>query len=334
MGRGPGEAPRLLPEPRVRDGHASASRSSPTPTSRTAKKKPAKWLTLEIPVTEGDQYRVGEMKFEGLTVFKEEGVRTLFKLQPGDVYNESKFKKGYEKLRDLYGSTGLLPVDGRSRSARPIPRGRSSTSSSRWKRTSGTSSGRSSFTGNDTTRDKVIRREIYMNEGDVFNTEALKPSIRRVNQLGYFKPMEGAPDFQPSALGRRQARRDLQGRGAEPQPVHLRRRRVGARGDVPQRVVLDRELPGRGRDPLRSTPRPAERTKNYQIAVTEPYFLDRPITAGFDLFKRKITYDSYGTFVGYTQGGTGVTATTGLPVQAVQPDLPELHLRGRRPSRA
>ena len=55
--------------------------------------------------------------------------------------------------------------------------------------------GRISFTGNDTTRDKVIRREVYLNEGDVFNTEALKLSIRRINQLGYFKPMEGAPEL-------------------------------------------------------------------------------------------------------------------------------------------
>src|SRR6185369_11247503 len=61
--------------------------------------------------------------------------------------------------------------------------------------------GRIKFVGNDTTRDKVIRREIYMNEGEVFNTEALKVSIRRINQLGYFKPMEGAPELGPSPLG-------------------------------------------------------------------------------------------------------------------------------------
>ena len=40
------------------------------------------------------------------------------------------------------------------------------------------------FTGNDSTRDKVIRREVYLNEGDVFNTELLKLSIKRINQLG------------------------------------------------------------------------------------------------------------------------------------------------------
>ena len=47
------------------------------------------------------------------------------------------------------------------------------------------------FLGNTTTRDNVIRREIRLFEGDVFNTEALKYSVRRLNQLGYFKPLEG-----------------------------------------------------------------------------------------------------------------------------------------------
>src|SRR5260221_9634054 len=56
------------------------------------------------------------------------------------------------------------------------------------------------FTGNTTTRDKVIRREVFLNEGDLFNTEALKLSIRRINQLGYFKPMEGVPELGPSSI--------------------------------------------------------------------------------------------------------------------------------------
>ena len=50
---------------------------------------------------------------------------------------------------------------------------------------------RITFIGNTTTRDNVIRREIRLLEGGVFNTEALKYSIRRINQLGYFKPLEG-----------------------------------------------------------------------------------------------------------------------------------------------
>ena len=48
-----------------------------------------------------------------------------------------------------------------------------------------------------------------------------------------------------------------------------------------------------------------KRTKNYSLSLTEPYFLDRPITAGADVFKRKITYLTYGNVTGYTQDSTG-----------------------------
>src|SRR5205814_7317792 len=53
---------------------------------------------------------------------------------------------------------------------------------------------RITFVGNTTTRDNVIRREIRLFEGNVFNTEALKYSVRRLNQLGYFKPLEAGKD--------------------------------------------------------------------------------------------------------------------------------------------
>ena len=53
---------------------------------------------------------------------------------------------------------------------------------------------RITFIGNTTTRDNVIRREIRLVETGVFNTEALKYSVTRLNQLGYFKPLEGDDD--------------------------------------------------------------------------------------------------------------------------------------------
>ena len=153
--------------------------------------------------------------------------------------------------------------------------------------------GKINFTGNDSTRDKVIRREIYMNEGDVFNTEALKLSIQRINQLGYFKPMEGAPDIRPSPDAdnkvdvtfkvEEQNRNQFTFGGGVSRP----------RGHLHQRLVLDHQLPRGRRDVLRSTSQSGKRTKNYSLSVSEPYFLDRPITAGVDLFKRKITYHSY-----------------------------------------
>jgi outer membrane protein insertion porin family len=56
------------------------------------------------------------------------------------------------------------------------------------------------------------------------------------------------------------------------------------------------------------------RTKNYSLSVSEPYFLDRPITAGADIFKRKTTYYSYANVTGYTQESTGASLVTGFLV--------------------
>ena len=108
---------------------------------------------------------------------------------------------------------------------------------------------RITFTGNTTTRDNVIRREMRLVESGVFNTEALKYSVKRLNQLGYFKPLEGRGDRRREDAGRRQqGRRHAEVRGAEPQPADVRRRRVAVRRLLRAAVVPDLELPRPRRD--------------------------------------------------------------------------------------
>ena len=173
--------------------------------------------------------------------------------------------------------------------------------------------GRITFTGNDTTRDKVIRREVYLNEGEVFNTEALKMSIRRINQLGYFKPMEGAPELKPSDLGddkldvvfkvEEQNRNQFTFGGGV----------SGLEGTFLNASFSTANFLGQG-ETLSLSAQTGRRTKNYQVALSEPYLFDRPITAGFDIFSRKITYESFQSVVGYTQEGTGASLMVGLPL--------------------
>ena len=110
---------------------------------------------------------------------------------------------------------------------------------------------RITFLGNTTTHDNVIRREMRVWEGGVFNTEALKDSIRRLNQLGYFKPLEGKEsemDVEADAGHRQQGRHQAEVRGAEPQPALVRRRRLAVRRLLRPAVVPDVELPRPRRD--------------------------------------------------------------------------------------
>jgi outer membrane protein insertion porin family len=276
-------------------------------------KKPSKWMKIEIPVSEGPQYRVGEIKFEGLTVFKEDFARTLFKLKPGDVYNEGRLKKGFDKLRDLYGAVGYFQWTGGPRK-KPDPERKIVDVTLAMEEDKRYYVGKILFTGNDSTRDKVIRREIYMNEGDVFNTEALKQSIKRVNQLGYFKPMEGAPKLEPSEKAEDKIDVTFQVEEQNRNQFTFGGGVSGLEGTFINASFSTANFLGAG-ETFSISAQTGRRTKNYQIAITEPYFLDRPITAGFDIFKRKITYLSYINVVGYTQEGTGASLIFGLPVK-------------------
>jgi outer membrane protein insertion porin family len=275
-------------------------------------KKPRKWQRLTIPVTEGDQYRVGEIKFEGLTVLKEEFVRPLFKLETGEVYNESRLKKGYDKLRDIYGSLGYFQWTGGTK-RKPDPEKKVVDVTLSMEEDKRYYVGQIHFTGNDTTRDKVIRREVFINEGDVFNTEALKLSIRRINQLGYFKPMEGAPQLAPSGKGDDKLDITFKVEEQNRNQFTFGGGVSGLEGFFINASFSTANFLGAG-ETLSLGAQTGARTKNYSISVTEPYLFDRPITAGIELFKRKLTYQSFVNVAGYTQENTGGSVTGGIPV--------------------
>jgi outer membrane protein insertion porin family len=275
-------------------------------------KKPRRDMHIEIPVTEGDQYRVGDMKFEGLTVFKEEPVRTLFKLKPGDVYKESSIRKGYDKLRDMYGSLGYFQWTGLTKRT-PDPEKKVVDVVLSMEEDKRYYLGRIKFVGNDTTRDKVIRREIYMNEGEVFNTEALKVSIRRINQLGYFKPMEGAPELSPSPLGEDKLDVTFKVEEQNRNQFTFGGGVSGLEGTFINASFSTANFLGLG-ETFQISAQSGRRTKNYQVAITEPYLFDRPITAGFDLYKRRLQYEPFGNVAGYTQETAGASVVGGLPM--------------------
>ena len=177
-----------------------------------------RFIELQIPVTEGDRYRVGEFTFAGNSVVKSEGLRPLFKLDKGDWYNEKRVRKGLDKARELYGSGGYFefvgypdlafpndpaapansltkgPANGDGDGAGPpgpaapaIPAKPSTKPNAksvvdvtmRMEEGKQYFVHRITFVGNTTTRDNVIRREVRLFEGNVFNTEALKYSVRR-----------------------------------------------------------------------------------------------------------------------------------------------------------
>jgi outer membrane protein insertion porin family len=277
------------------------------------RKRPVKWLRLEVPVSEGEQYRVGKVELAGLTVFKEEPVRALFKLQTGEVYRESRIKKGYEKLRDIYGAQGYFQWTSLTKRV-PDAERRVVDVTLTMEEDKRYYVGQIHFTGNHSTRDKVIRREVFLNETDVFNTEALKLSIRRINQLGYFKPMEEPPALGPSKHGDDRIDVTFKVEEQNRNQFTLGGGVSGLDGTFANASFQTNNFLGAG-ETLTLAAQKGGRSNNYQLAVSEPYLFDRPITAGIDLFSRKNDYLTAESLLAYSQVRTGSTVSAGVPLR-------------------
>jgi outer membrane protein insertion porin family len=149
---------------------------------------------------------------------------------------------------------------------------------------------RITFTGNTTTRDNVIRREIRLLEAGIFNTEALKYSIKRLNQLGYFKALEGdAINVEKTAGSDNKVDLSLK---LEEQNRNQLTFGAGVSqfdGFFGQLSFQTSNFLGRG-ETFSITAQQGNRAKNYQLAFTEPFLFDRPMTAGVDLYMRQIRY--------------------------------------------
>jgi outer membrane protein insertion porin family len=286
-----------------------------------------RWIQLRIPISEGARYRVDEFTFEGNTVVKSEGLRPLFKVKKGEYYSEKDIRKGLEKARELYGSGGYfeftgypdLKPEGFDPENGNVPEALAEQAPNtnptvdvvmRMQEGKQYFVNRITFVGNTTTRDNVIRRELRLVEGGVFNTEALKHSIRRLNQLGYFKNLEGNNDIQVDKTTDRDAAVDVTLKLEEQNRNQLT---FGAgvsqwEGFFGQLAFQTANFMGRG-ESLTLSMQAGSRAQNYQVAFTEPFLFDRNITGGIDVFKRTLQYIGY-----YTQKSAGGNLVFGFPL--------------------
>src|SRR5262249_4184734 len=132
------------------------------------------------------------------------------------------------------------------------------------------------FTGNTTTHDNVIRREMRLVEGSTFNTEALKYSIKRLNQLGYFKALEGGKDVNVEKTPGETNKVDVKLKLEEQNRNQLT---FGAgvsefEGVFGQLSFQTANFLGRG-ESLTVSLQSGSRAQTYSVGFTEPFMFDR-----------------------------------------------------------
>ena len=298
-----------------------------------SKDKKVRFVQLKVPIIEGARYKIGTVDVAGNTVVKSEFLKPLFKLTSGEYYSEKNVRKGLDKAREIYGGGGyweftgypdLKPRDDPNTATAPeapdalrpaadkAPAGPPIVDVT-MRMVEGTQYfvNRIVFVGNTTTHDNVIRRELRLVEDGVFNTEALKYSVKRLNQLGYFKPLEGgSKDVDVQKVPGETNKVDVRLTLTEQNRNQLT---FGAgvsefEGFFGQASFQTSNFLGRGEN-LTLSLSAGSRAQNYSLAFTEPFLFDRNITGGFNLFRNDVRY--VGQFTQRTAGGV---LTFGYPL--------------------
>lgn len=263
-----------------------------------------KTMEVFIEIEEGEQFRVGETDFQGDLLKSREETAALTKLRSGDVFSRKQLRADVFALNDLYADHGYAYVN-----VSPLthiePEKKIVNLVFDIEQGIQVHIDRINIRGNSKTRDKVIRREMKLVEGDLYSASNLKESRRKVNNLGFFDEVNVTTE-----KGSDEAKMDLN--------VEVKERPTGTfslgfgyssvdqfigQGSITQENFLGRALK------LNLSGAFGSSSTSYQIGVTDPYFLDRNLTLGFDLYKTSRDWTDF------SKDATGGNLKFGFPIK-------------------
>lgn len=252
------------------------------------------WFYITISINEGEQYRLGNIDVAGELLVPKEELLEKFKIAPGDVFNRSKVAKGIEDITDLYGDKGYAYADIRPRT-QPNPETKTVDISIDIKKNDLVYIEKVDITGNVRTRDKVIRREVEVGEGDLYSSSALKRSRNNLKRLGYFEDVKISQN-QGSSTDKMKLDVNVKERPTGSVSVGFGYSSVDKL--IGTASISQSNLLGTGLQLDVSGTLSASSSK-YILGFTEPWLFDKPLSAGFDVYN---TYKEYPDFKLYKKG--------------------------------
>lgn len=151
------------------------------------------WFTVTFPIVEGAPYTIKTVDFEGNTVFEDQELRQGLSFQSGDVFQRAKLRNEIARMTDLYGEKGYSFAEV-TPSLRPNRQNLNAEITFTIKEGELIRVRQINITGNNRTRDNVIRRELRVSEQAVINSSAIKRSFQRLNNLNFFETVEILPE--------------------------------------------------------------------------------------------------------------------------------------------
>ena len=248
-----------------------------------------KRVDLTIPVEEGLQYRLGRFVIRGNKLFTQEQLAPILRLKPGDVFALSKVRKAIETYTKLYGQYGYINFTA-SPDIEPDNKRQVINLALDFEEEKQFLVHRIEFSGNTKTRDKVIRRELLISEGDMFNSTYWDLSVLRVNQLGFFDTVkkedyEITQDTKNSTVDI-----TLKVKEKGKNSVGFSGGVSGLAGNFIGANYATNNFLGLG-ETLSLQLTWGTYQKLYSFGFTEPYIFDRAMTVGFTVFRSSSRYD-------------------------------------------
>jgi outer membrane protein insertion porin family len=279
----------------------------------TVEARGRKWLDVTIPVEEGRRYQIGAVKVEGAKIFPAEDVlRTAVTNRPGDVASLASIEQGRQAVQDYYGSRGYI---GNQVQYDTIPGARDDVVDVVYRIKEGELAyiRDIKIRGNTRTKDKVIRRELTVYPGDKWNSVLVRNGERRLRNMGYFGYVAAVPEETEDPT-----KYDLVYEVEEQKTGQFL---VGVGYSSVDDLVGFAELsqgnfsltdwpPTGAGQKLRLRGTAGTEREDIELSFTEPYFLDRRLSLGLDLFQRDASYYSDE----YDQRNTGGRIRLGKPL--------------------
>ncbi len=258
-----------------------------------------KSFVLTYVIDEGPRYKVSDINI--VSELQGVNVETLYPevlIEKGDWYNADKIEKSVYEITEKLGQQGIAFVDVNSVLNKNTQTGDVEV-------TFDITEGQRLFidkiniTGNTRTEDRVIRREFRVDEGDAFNASKIKASRRNIEALDYFSKVdiqtEPTDDMNKTNLN-----------------INVEEKSTGAfnvgvgystvNGALARVGIAENNFQGKGQK-LSADMAISQRTSEYELSFTEPYFMDRPLSAGVDLFRTETDYQDEGSYDSEMTGG-------------------------------
>ena len=257
-----------------------------------------KSFVLTFVLDEGKRYKIRSLDITSdIADVDTAALKPAVQLETGDWYNADKVEKSVTALTDELGKKGFAFVDVEPEMTKDTAAGEIALTF-HVKEGERIFVDRINITGNTRTYDKVIRREFRIDEGDAFNVSKIKDSRRNVENLDYFSKVN--IETMPKDDNKADINVDVEEKSTGYFNVGVGYSTVN--GALVRTGVTENNFRGLGQR-LGLDIGVSQRSQEYDVSFTEPYFMNRRLRAGFDLFRTEQDYQDEGSYDSESTGG-------------------------------